>query len=131
MSSGLTPGLERSPTRELASREMGRILVNPVADFAHIGDHFMSNRGGGALAALEYNIVDGLIGILEPVIFQPASGWHAPFPPDALANVMTARLGWLARDPQAEADWVDFLRRVRDHGDPDFSPVAEAALGAF
>lgn len=131
MSSGLTPGLERSPTRELASHEMGRILVNPVADFAYIGDHFMSNRGGGALATLEYNTVPGLIGILEPVIFAPAAGWYAPFPPEALADVMTARPGWLSREPQAEAGWVGFLKRVRDHGDPDFSPVAETALAAF
>ena len=131
MTSGQTRGLERSMARELASQEMGRILVNPVADFAHIGDHFLRNRGGGALANLEYNTVNGLIGILEPTIFDAGSGWQAPFPPSALADIMTARPGWLSREPQAEAEWIAFLRRVRDHGDPDFSPVAEAALDAF
>src|SRR5690554_5272749 len=81
MSSGLTRGLERSSSRERASLEMGQILVNPMADFAHIGDHFLRNRGGGALSNLEHNSVEGIIGILEPVIFDSGSGWHAPFPP--------------------------------------------------
>lgn len=128
MTSGLTRGLERSASREQASIEMGRILVNPEADFAHIGDHFLRNRGGGALANLEHNSVAGIIGILEPVIFDTGSGWQAPFPPEALAGLMTARPGWLSRDPRAQSEWVEFLTRVRDHGDPDFSPVAEAAL---
>src|SRR5690554_5115153 len=131
MSSGLTRGLERSSSRERASLEMGQILVNPMADFAHIGDHFLRNRGGGALSNLEHNSVEGIIGILEPVIFDSGSGWHAPFPPEVLADLMTARPGWLSREPQAEADWVDFLERVSEHGDPDFSPVAEAVLGEF
>src|SRR5690554_7425730 len=82
MTSGLTRGLERSASREQASIEMGRILVNPEADFAHIGDHFLRNRGGGALANLEHNSVAGIIGILDPVIFDTGSGWQAPFPPE-------------------------------------------------
>lgn len=131
MSSGLTRGLERSASREQASMEMGRILVNPVADFAHIGDHFLRNRGGGALANLEHNSVAGIIGILEPVIFDSGSGWHAPFPPEVLADLMTARPGWLSRDSQAQSEWVEFLARVRDQGDPDFSPIAEGALAEF
>lgn len=131
MSSGLTRGLERSSSREQASIEMGRILVNPEADFAHIGDHFLRNRGGGALANLEHNSVEGIIGILEPVIFDTGSGWQAPFPPEALADLMTARPGWLSRDAQAQSEWVGFLTRVKDQGDPDFSPVAEAALEEF
>jgi len=110
---------------------MGRILVNPAADFTHIHNHFLRSRGGGALASLEHNTVNGVIGILEPTIFDLGSGWQAPFPPAALADIMTARPDWLSREPQAEADWIDFLSRVRDHGDPDFSPVAEAALAAF
>lgn len=131
MSSGLTRGLERSASREQAAIEMGRILVSPEADFAHIGDHFLRNRGGGALANLEHNTVKGVIGILEPVIFDSGSGWRAPFPPEVLAGLMTARPGWLSREPQAEADWVEFLERVSENGDPDFSPVAEAALSEF
>ncbi|GHE20747.1 hypothetical protein [Halomonas urumqiensis] len=131
MSSGLTRGLERSASREQASMEMGRILVNPEADFAHIGDHFLRNRGGGALANLEHNSVAGIIGILEPVIFDTGSGWQAPFPPEVLADLMTARPGWLSRDSQAQTEWIEFLARVRDQGDPDFSPVAEAALDEF
>lgn len=131
ISSGLTRGLERSASRERASIEMGRILVNPEADFAHIGDHFLSNRGGGALAKLEHNTVDGVIGILEPTVFDTGSGWQAPFPPEVLTDLMLARPDWLAQEPQAESDWIDFLKRVRDQVNPGFSPVAEEALDAF
>lgn len=63
-------------------------------------------------------------------LFDALDRMRSP-PSNERGHVKAADLGWLSREPQAQAEWIDFLTRVREHVDPVLSPVAEGGYRGF
>ncbi|AMD02305.1 hypothetical protein LOKO_03259 [Halomonas chromatireducens] len=127
--SGMTRGLERTITRELASVVMGKAIASPVLDMDYLGPHL--SRGGTPLFDLQQNTVAGVIALYEPTVFAGDKPESYPFPVAPYTQPMLAQPGRFASEPDEKAEWLAFLERVAALGDPDFSPVAETALASF
>lgn len=129
MYSGTLPGLDHSPVRETAASVMGKAIASPALDMDYLGAHFA--RGGGTLATLDHNTVNGVIAVFSPTIFAPEKPASYAFSMESFMQPMLGRPAWLQRDPEAMAVWTGFLDRVVALDDPDFSPIAEQALAGL
>lgn len=129
MHTGQLRRLAHTPVRETAGAIMGQTIASPALDMDYLGDHFA--RGGGELATLDGNTVEGVIAVFSPTIFAEEKPVHYAFSLDSFMEPMLGRPAWLQRDPDGLEHWIAFLGRVAALDDPDFSPVAREALKAF
>jgi len=78
MFSGTLRGLDHNPVRETAGAVMGKAIASPALDMDYLGAQFA--RGGGALATLDHNTVEGVIAVFSPTIFALVKPAAYPFP---------------------------------------------------
>lgn len=126
---GTIGGLEFSPVREKAGGVMGKALASRALDMDYLGPHLA--HGGGALAVLESNSVEGVIAVFTPNIFAKEKPAQYGFSMESFMQPMLGRPAWLQRDPDSLETWVAFLEEVEALDDPDFSPTARQALQAL
>ncbi len=88
-------------------------------------------RGGGAIAVLDSNTVEGVIAVFTPTIFAEEKPVHCGFPLESFLQPMLGHPAWLQRAPEARDRWVAFLQDVVALNDPDCSPAADRALQFF
>lgn len=126
---GTIGGLDFSSVREKAGGVMGKALASRALDMDYLGPHLA--RGGGALAVLESNSVEGVIAVFTPNVFAEEKPVQYGFPMESFMQPMLGRPAWLQRDPDSLESWIAFLEEVEALDDPDFSPTARQALQAW
>jgi hypothetical protein len=127
--SGTLPWLDHTPVREAAAGVMGKVFVSPAIDMNFLLPYL--GRGGGNLARLDHNTVDGVISVFTPTIFPEEKPETYPIAMESFMQPMLGRPAWLQQDPEAMATWIKFLERVAALNDSDFSPIARQALSAL
>jgi hypothetical protein len=124
--SGTLPWLDHTPVREAAAGVMGKVFVSPAIDMDFLLPYLA--RGGGKLARLDHNTVEGVIAVFSPTIFAEKKPETYPIAMGSFMQPMLGRPAWLQQDPEAMAKWIEFLERVAALNDPDFSPIARQAM---
>ena len=117
---------DRRPPREQGSIVVGRLIASPRAELAFLEPHL--RRHVKALAAFDKNTSPGMIGLLGPSIFAEHEALHRQFEAEAFAGVMAQQPGWFRDEPEAVAEWRQFLQQVSATDRQHFSPAARSAL---